>query len=265
MIVFIIGPAAVGKSHFCKCWQKLYPEYIKIDELPVVLEYIELDKIITDSKDIKEAGERLCEFENKSNYLKAETKAYLKDLDACGNIPKPRFTKEMDGGFRAIADPNIWDEMMRKICIGLSQKSSYLVEFARGTDPDYLRLHDIAERETYIKSIECFMEIFDGTMECGIGIVHLGASYEERKKRNLERRKTTGQFLPDIVLENVFKQDVFHRTSNDLLRTVDTETVLIRGKKVPVFSIMNAPQKTPDEVDRFLTQTAHDATNYFGF
>lgn len=41
--------------------------------------------------------------------------------------------------------------------------------------------------------------------------------------------------------------------------------ILIGGKKVPVFSIMNGPQRTPDEVDWFLTQAARDAAKHFGF
>jgi len=264
MIVFIIGPAAVGKSHFCRCWQKLRPEFKRIDDLPVVLEYIELDKILISGTGVRETKEKLLNFADKSTYLKTEAEEYINILNASGNIPAPRFTKEMDGGFRAIADPGVWDEMMRKISGGLLKEKHYLVEFARGIDPGYLALHGITERKIYLKSIECFVNSLGWSAESDLGIVHIGAGCDERKKRNIERRGTTGQYLPDTVFEKVFKRDAFTRASNDLSKITDTETVLIGSKKVSVFSITNDIQKTPDNLDNFLIQAASDAMKYFG-
>ena len=131
-----------------------------------------------------------------------------------------------------IKDPVVWDEIAVRLVKTLGHNRKYIIEFARGHDPNYLKKFDIPPEDVYSRTIGLMVNSMHLNFANSMAIIHITCNYESRLFRNSERRNTTGQNLPDSVLKKVFEKDIFRP------EYIDDEGHTIRrgffNKSVPV-------------------------------
>jgi len=141
-------------------------------------------------------------------------------------------------GLLAIEDPCVWDNIIIQLAKNLKQDKKYIVEFARGHDSNYLSKFNLEPKDVYPRTIDLILSSMHPGFTESVGIIHIDCRYEARTVRNSERRKSTGQDLPDSVLNKVFKDDVFMPEYID-----EKGPALRRGKfikSIPVVTIDNS-------------------------
>lgn len=108
-----------------------------------------------------------------------------------------------------INHPQVWDDIIIQLARDLDPQKNYIVEFARGHDPNYLQAFSISPKDVYPRTVGLACSAMHPDLASSIGIVHIFCNYQLRFTRNARRRNVTGQDLPDFVMERVFKEEIF--------------------------------------------------------
>lgn len=153
-----------------------------------------------------------------------------------------------------IEDPKVWDDIIVRLAEELAPGKNHIVEFARGHDQNYLRKFGIGEEEVYPRTLRLFLDALDKSFTNSVAIIHVTSSYETRLARNKGRRVTTGQNLPDIVLEDVFREDIFTAEYiDDGEKNPRKGFVRLDSRKIPVVTIKNDEDFSEAKLaDRFI-------------
>lgn len=264
-IIFLIGPSASGKSILNACLRKANPEYMHIDDLTVVQEFLQLEGLIARAKDPDILAQKLTEFVGTSYFLPDIAREYLFEIEkAQKTIPKPKFCSPLNGSDMIISEPSTWDEVIIRLAKSLSSDGNYIVEFARGHDPNYLERFKIKGAEVYPRTLDLFLKELPSSLANSCAILHVTASYENRLQWNNKRRELTGQDLPNEVLKRVFEKEIFTADYIDDESVIPRRGTLdLNNQKIPVATINNNQMRSQQDLISFFEENVNKAINFF--
>lgn len=264
-VVIVVGPSGAGKTAFSEHWRALFPHYGDIDDLPVIREYLDLDRIVSEADDIALLRDRLSKFEAKAEYISDLARLYLRETDpATETRPRPRYCSRLSPSAMEITSPVVWDESAARLARSLRGPQPLLVQIARGHDRAYLQRFGIEESAVYERTLGLFINALDESLARNIAVVHVTADFESRSDRNERRRAITGQHVPQKVMEEVFTRDVFRgEYIDDVDRAIRRGILRIAGRALPMVTIDNSSRREALAVSLFLTDAASRAMQYF--
>ncbi len=270
-LLICLGPSLSGKTTLIKAWQNAFPEYEHVDDRPVVMEYLSLDALVHEATSPVQLIEELKKFGQTSRYLTDLSEKYISEINKKNKIPKPRYciqTIDYGQGEKRpaldyqIGHPSVWDDILTRLGRSLRADRKYILEFARGHRDVYLTEHNLRPKDVYPKALTCLMSAMPDRLKQSSAIVHLTCNFDERFKRNDIRRKTTGQELPDSVLCDVFKNDVFETTENRSCNAITLTETLVDKKSIPTVSIRNDREISADERKEYFAQIVQKTIFY---
>lgn len=106
-------------------------------------------------------------------------------------------------------DPVGWDKVICELGRKSIPGNNYLVEFARGHDPEYLKQFNISPNQVYERAFSLLLDNLAPEFANSCAIMHLTADFKTRLERNNRRRIETGQDLPNHILKKVFYEETF--------------------------------------------------------
>lgn len=152
---------------------------------------------------------------------------------------KTRIVRLADGGFK-ILDPSVWDECLARAAKKHRERRRVIFEFARGHAEDYLAYHKLASEHAYAPSFRELKTILPVDIWMHSVVVHVHAPFNLRRSRNDSRRLQGEHFVNDRVMEEVYKEDVFHYVP------VGSSNGYLAGEAIPVYSFDNTSGSMPD-------------------
>lgn len=172
-IIFLVGPAASGKTTLGKIIKNEFPIYC----------------FMTDLKELKKLAK-----------LEARRKNHKRI------VPFP-------SGDLDIKDPAIWDEILISCAKKLNPKKFYIFEFARGIDWKYLTTFKISKFTIYEHCFKLIFTTNPRFKANNTLIIHVKCDFLTRLNRNFLRKEKRDHFVAEEVMRNVYSKDVFHYIS----------------------------------------------------
>lgn len=219
-IIFLIGPSSAGKSTLAEIIKQEFPKY----------------EIISDLDELKKLAEAELEKENKS---------------------QNKFKFFPSGGFD-ILDPKIWDDILILTAKKVLPEEFYIFEFSRGIDPKYLTILGISEEEVYER---CFKLFFQTKPEIKIEdtlIIHVKCDFSNRLKRNRRRKKENKHFVAEKVMQNVYREDIFH-----YIHTGPNSGYFNEMMKILVYSIDNSKELILQDREKYFRIKIDEALSFY--
>lgn len=239
-VVALVGPAGAGKTTVCRSWTKLFPEYVHVDDLAPLLEFLRLDRAVADADSSESLEAGLRELRPQLHFVQDLADEYLRELDLRGTVPAPRYCKPIGKGAMEVANPEAWDDIMVRLAATMQPDKSYVVEFARGHDSRYLERFGLPESGIYARTLNVFRCALPSGLAEGMTVMHVHADYDTRLARNLSRAQATGQFTPEQVMHDVFNRDVFNAIyGSGKEREIRFGVFQMGRERLPVVSVPN--------------------------
>ena len=207
--IFIVGPAASGKSTFAGELSRRFSQFEYSSDLRALEELFYLnDQLIEYTRDFTASLEVLTCSLNTIVYWPDLRDLRLLQLKEGGLTSPLETTRTTDGGHR-IHEPTVWDSALSRTVAQLSPSSKHIVEFARGVDEAYLSHFRIDASDIYPRAFRLLASVNrEITQESSI-IVHLTAKHLVRMRRN-ELRKLRGEhFVSRETMDKVYATDAF--------------------------------------------------------
>lgn len=191
-VIFVVGPAASGKSTLAAAVQRGFPAFRFVTDLVALKELAQINDRFHSLIAIQQRargrsfGEHLGGLQ--SPFWAQRLACKIAALAAGALRPEHLETvRTPDGGFR-ILDPSVWDDALSQTIALLEDGHSYVVEFARGTDTTYLEYHGISSAEVYCLAFESIRSSNPLITPDRSLIIHVSAERSERERRNHLRR-----------------------------------------------------------------------------
>ena len=187
MLIFLIGPAAAGKTTVATHIRSLNLGYDHASDLT----------------DLNEQARAL--------------KPGNKDQKVA-RLPR--------GGFEII-DPTAWDEALKRVAFSHRSTPNLILEFSRGLDQAYLKLHGIEPNEVYNPSFRILRHAFSPRIDNEGLVIMVDAPFEVRDYRNSDRHLAGDHFVDPSEFRKLFHSQLFswNRQQNHYL-IPGTTTVL---------------------------------------
>jgi hypothetical protein len=137
--------------------------------------------------------------------------------------------------------------------------NKYLLEFSRGMDPEYVKAFNIPTGDIYKRSMENIItnvptEFVDNSL-----VVNMFANFENRVKRNYQRRENGGHFVNENSMETIYKNDIFSFDKLDK----NTGLFNIMDASIPVYSFENMESKDIHEIRARFLQNYQNALSFY--
>lgn len=265
-LIYFVGASASGKSLVSNYWQKAFPEYINTDDTCAVNEYIQIDRTILDADNPLTLKCELKKLLNHAKYAPNVIESYIKELEEKPDqLPKAKYCKRIDQNSFALLYRTVWDDGIVALAKQLNKNKKYIIQFARGHDEHYLKTFNIKCEEMYNRTFQLLHDSLDKELTYRLAIIHVSSELNVRRTRNDERRTTTGQNLPNEVLNTVFKDDLFTADyhSADLNNNLMYGSVKILDREIPVAKIINNQNISDDKISSYFASVSKDIMNYF--
>jgi len=263
LIVALVGPTNAGKSSLAKHWLRRFPSFRHVDDFAPLSEYFEMERLVATSRSAGEFERRLRERSLPWSFVADLVEDYQELATARGWPLLPRFCRHLGGGAMEVADPDVWDEILLRLGRSVDPGADLLIEFARGHDSAYLTALNLPEHEVYQHSLEVLARGLGREMLGRLAILHVAADYPTRRIRNEVRARLTGHHVPVKVMEEVFQREVFHpKQIFPLHDSIQRCTIRVIDHDVPVMTVDNSAQRSPEEQSVFFDLVCELASEY---
>lgn len=169
MLIFLIGPAAAGKTTVAKHITSCYSGFNHVSDLT------DLNKQVKGSE--------------------------------LGNEDQ-RVVRLPHGGFK-IFDPVVWDEALKSVAFSHRSTPNLVFEFSRGLDQAYLTLHGIKSNEVYDPSFQILADVFSSRINREAIVIVVDAPFEIRDRRNSGRRLAGEHSVDPSEFRRLFRSQLF--------------------------------------------------------
>ena len=235
-LLFIIGPSCSGKSSLVNVIQRQDPSYLLLDDVTPLYQIFHADELLHEKRE-----NDFYKFISENNL----TAYYNTKNPVVYSIPNRM------GGYK-ILNPAVWNIVLS--ILGRQIKSTKcIVEFSRGSDPNYNLMFNVSDDAVYKRSFDCLCSDIPQTLLDKALIIDINAPLDIRKQRNIVRFHKGGHLVSEETMDTVYKQDVFS--------CGNTQTINIKGCEVPVFFIKNDMNST--NMNFFLIQEFQKSLNYY--
>ena len=212
-VIFIVGPAASGKSTLAATVLRAFPTFTFVSDLVALKELAHVNDCFQTMIAIQQQ-ERYRSFSQEIEDLRGsfwnERSARKAQALAAGELRTEHLetVRTTDGGFR-ILDPAVWDDALSQTMASLENGGSHVVEFARGTDTKYLEYRAISPRQVYHSAFAIVAASRSRVVLDQSLIIHVSAVRAERERRNHLRRVRGEHYVSQETMDEVYADDVF--------------------------------------------------------
>lgn len=117
-----------------------------------------------------------------------------------------------------IINPRLWDDCLERACRESKRFKFAFIEFSRGNDPAYCRLHRISPQDTYLTTFKQLALQCPWLVKTRIVVVALTVPQAIRLQRNQKRRTQGCHAVADIVMHTIYKYAYLSRLSASTIR-----------------------------------------------
>jgi hypothetical protein len=223
-LIFILGTSCSGKSSFIRAVNT--DEYINLDDAKPLYKFFTADEMLITGQG------NFDEFISQNN------------ISDFYKIKQPHSKPVETGGYR-ITNPAVWDYILQLTAMDVKPGNKYILEFARGVDPEYINAFSIKPEDVYERSIGTIIQNIPTEFRDKSLIISIHADFDNRLARNHERRRKGGHFVSENSMKTIYKSDIFK------FDTADGNTGMFNN--IPVYSFENAETKNEtQEKDNFI-------------
>lgn len=219
-VIFVLGTSCSGKSSFIRAVNT--NEYINLDDAKPLYKFFTADAML---------------ITRRGNFDEFILQNSITDFY---QTRKPHSKPVETGGYR-ITNPAVWDYILQLTAIDVKPGDKYMIEFARGIDPEYINAFSIKPEDVYKRSIEAIIQNIPTEFREKSLIISISADFDSRIARNHERRRKGGHFVSENSMKTIYKSDIFE------FDKIDKNTGMFDSKnvRIPVYSFEN--NETMDE------------------
>lgn len=199
--VIIVGPAGAGKTTVSGYIRQELPTFRYTSDLAALEQLFAFN-------DAHVGTTRNATEQRPTLWCGLDADPYLND----------QATRRLRGGGHDILDPSVWDAALRSVVRHAREYPHVIVEFARGLDPSYMKLHDLVSDEAYAPSFRLLAEELRGARATTAVVVHVTAPLDVRIARNVARRNRGEHYVADRVMRSTYRDDVFRDAAVELLQ-----------------------------------------------